>query len=136
MNYNRIYITIANAEGCRLKPYYCSAGALTIGYGRALERKGITQDEAEAMLRNDIEDSEELASELVNNWSSLTDLRKEVLTEMVFQLGFRGTSRFKKALTAIEAGQFIIASFEMLDSRWAKQTPGRARRLAENMKNG
>ena len=136
MNWNRIFITIANAEGCKLKPYYCTAGKLTIGYGRNLEAIGITDDEAEGMLRSDITTAHKYAEMLVDNWSLLSELRQEVLTEMVFQLGFKGTSRFKKMLEAIEANDFTTAGIEMLDSRWAKQTPGRARRLAENMTNG
>ena len=88
------------------------------------------------MLRSDITTAHKYAEMLVDNWSLLSELRQEVLTEMVFQLGFKGTSRFKKMLEAIEANDFTTAGIEMLDSRWAKQTPGRARRLAENMTNG
>jgi lysozyme len=45
---------IKRHEGKRLNPYVCSAGKLTIGYGRNLEDRGITDDEALLMLHNDI----------------------------------------------------------------------------------
>lgn len=41
-------------EGLRLKPYRCAAGKLTIGVGRNLDDKGITSDEAMALLDDDI----------------------------------------------------------------------------------
>ena len=44
-------------EGFRTKPYRCSAGKLTIGYGRNLDDKGITKAEAFMMLKNDIEEA-------------------------------------------------------------------------------
>ena len=47
--------TIKRHEGLRLKPYLCTAGKLTIGYGRNLETNGISGDEAEYLLKNDIE---------------------------------------------------------------------------------
>lgn len=37
-------------EGLRLKPYRCPAGKLTIGIGRNLEDKGITEKEAVMLL--------------------------------------------------------------------------------------
>ena len=33
-------------------------------------------------------------------------------------------------------GDFELAAVAMLDSKWARQTPKRAKRLAEQMKNG
>ena len=43
-------------EGLRLKPYHCPAGKLTIGIGRNLEDKGITEKEARMLLENDIQE--------------------------------------------------------------------------------
>ena len=47
---------LALHEGLRLKPYKCTSGALTIGYGRNLDARGITEAEAEMMLSHDIDD--------------------------------------------------------------------------------
>ena len=46
-------------EGLRLKPYIDSLGHMTIGYGRALNRRGITKQEAEWMLEDDACDESE-----------------------------------------------------------------------------
>ncbi len=37
--------------------------------------------------------------------------------------------------TALENGQYDLAATEMLDSRWARQTPARAERHAEVMRS-
>jgi lysozyme len=52
---------------------------------------------------------------------------------MVFQLGFDGVKNFKKMLTAIHAKDYVTASKEMLDSKWNKQTPKRAKRMSDLM---
>ena len=54
---------------------------------------------------------------------------------MVFQLGRTGVSKFNNMWKCISLNKIILgASFEMLDSRWAKQTPNRAKAMAEQMK--
>jgi len=55
---------------------------------------------------------------------------KEVLIEMVFQLGVGGVSKFKKFLANLSTKTYHLAADEMLDSRWAKQTPMRAEKLS------
>ena len=53
---------------------------------------------------------------------------------MVFQLGKTGVSKFKNMWKALSEKNYIGASYEMLDSRWAKQTPNRAKAMANLMK--
>ena len=60
---------------------------------------------------------------------------KCVLIEMVFQLGIGGVSKFKNMWKALGEGDYQTASEEMLDSRWAKQTPKRAEGLSAIMKS-
>lgn len=127
--------TIKSDEGLRLMPYRCTAGKLTIGYGRNIEDRGITRDEAEYLLENDIKEAEKQADKLVNDFFGLNDNRKIVLVSMVFQMGYTGISNFKKTIKAINDQDFETASIEMLNSKWARQTPNRAKRLSEMMKN-
>ena len=46
---------IKRHEGLRLKPYKCTAGKTTIGYGRNLTNVGISESEALIMLKADLE---------------------------------------------------------------------------------
>ena len=54
---------------------------------------------------------------------------------MVFQLGIGGVSKFKKMWEALSKGDYGEASFQMMDSRWAKQTPKRAESLSAIMRS-
>ena len=54
-----------------------------------------------------------------------------VIIEMCFQLGYPRLCGFKKFKAALENNDLVEAHLQMLDSRWAKQTPQRANELAE-----
>jgi lysozyme len=58
----------------------------------------------------------------------------EILIEMVFQLGKNGVSKFRNMWKCLSELNYVGASYEMLDSRWAKQTPNRAKAMAKTMK--
>lgn len=124
-------------EGLRLQPYRCTAGALTIGYGRNLDAVGITQEEADIMLRADVEIAEKGAQALVGDvWTALSPTRQAVLINMTFNLGRTRLAAFKNFLAALRASDYQTAADEMLDSRWATQVGDRAQRLARQMRHG
>ena len=123
--------TLKRHEGLRLKVYRCPTGKLTVGYGRNLEDRGITQDEADYLLVNDIRCVEDALVKELPYWDKLPATVQDVLINMGFHMGVPGLLKFRKTLGYIEEGNWIEASREMLNSRWAKQTPGRARELAE-----
>lgn len=118
---------IKENEGLSLKPYYCTEGKLTIGYGRNLEDRGITTEEAEYLLRNDLR---ECVADLekLTFWSKLNEARQAVLFDMRFQLGLGGLMGFKNMLAALEREDYEAAAVELMDSRYAQQTPNRAKR--------
>ena len=64
----------------------------------------------------------------------IDDKAEELIIEMVFQLGRTGVSKFNNMWKCLSEQNYIGASFEMLDSRWAKQTPNRAKSMANQMK--
>ena len=122
-------------EGLRLTPYRCTEGVLTIGYGRSLE-KGITEQEAEYLLSNDLDvaatDAIQFCTQEV--WDQLSDQRKSVLVNMAFNLGLTRLSKFKKFKAALLRHDYHEAADQMLDSRWARQVGQRALRLADSMR--
>lgn len=123
-------------EGLRLKPYRCSAGKLTIGYGRNLEDNGISREEAEEMLANDVDAAERAVRGRYSWFEKLNKERQAVIINMVFNLGIDGFDKFRKTIGYIERGDFENAGEEMLTSNWAKQVGGRAKELSEIMKKG
>ncbi len=136
MNIERLKAQLILHEGLKLKPYKDSVGKLTIGVGRNLDDKGITNNEAMMLLDNDIDDAYEDAKSLIASFNDIGDVRQRVLVDMSYNLGRSRLKGFKKMLAAVESGMFTTASREMLDSRWANQVGSRAERLAKMMKDG
>ena len=105
-------------------------------YVNELVRSGvITKEEAELLLKNDLEKAEKDA-EKFSVYSKLNQTRKDVLIEMVFNLGYSRLSNFKKMFEALEKGDYDEAANQMLDSSWHKQVGKRAERLAYFMRIG
>ena len=117
-------------EGLKLKPYKDGVGKLTIGVGRNLDDRGITEVEAYAMCDHDIEI---VATELDRNaswWRDLPEPAQRGLMNMCFNMGWPRLSRFQRMLSALKLQSFKIAATEALDSTWAKQVGARAERIA------
>lgn len=122
-------------EGIRLKPYRCTSNKLTIGVGRNIEDRGITEDEAEYLLNNDINIClKEL--ELHLPWFyQLPESAQIVLVDMCFNMGMPRLMQFKKTLNYLADHNFANAAVEMLDSRWARQVGARAKYLSFQLKS-
>jgi lysozyme len=122
-------------EGVRLKPYRDSVGKLTIGVGRNLEDVGITEDEADMMLMNDIDRCFYDLNYHLPWFSYLDKIRQMVLVDMCF-MGIYALLGFKDTLESIKLGDYEKASKQMLESKWAIQVGDRAKELSEMMKTG
>lgn len=118
-------------EGLRLMPYKCTAGKLTIGYGRNLEDRGISTEEAEMLLHNDIHNCINQLDVRLPWWKDQPEPVREVLINMCFNLGIGGLLGFRKTLSLLESKEYEKAAKEMLDSRWARQVGRRALELSE-----
>ncbi len=123
-------------EGLRLKPYRCTAGKLTIGYGRNLEDVGISEREALQMLKHDVNNYRDLLAVRYEWFEGLAPARKVVCINMAFNLGMKGFHGFKQMRMFIKKGIFSEAAKEMLNSKWAKQVGYRADELAKIMEEG
>ena len=132
----RLIEMLKRHEGAVIKngrhvPYRCPAGKLTIGYGRNIEGFGLSEDEVEYNLQNDIERViKELSTEYP--WfNSLDDVRKDAIIDISFNLGATRLRGFKRALAAMEVADYKAASTEFLDSKWARRVKGRALELTD-----
>lgn len=123
-------------EGVRSKPYTDTVGKLSIGVGRNLTDNGLSADEIDYLLANDIAKAEAEARALVPSMHSLDSVRREVLIELAFNMGRPRLAGFKQMLAAVERKDFARAAAEMLDSKWATQVGNRAKVLASAMELG
>lgn len=136
MPVNNIADQLIRDEGLQLKAYQDSKGIWTIGIGRNLQDKGISKDEAENMLWNDLKDVA-LGIVAALPWSQRLDSpRFGVLKNMAFNLGVAGLLQFRNMLTKLQANDYDGAAAEMLNSEWAKEVGARADRLALQMRTG
>lgn len=137
MNLERLYARLTLDEAKRHKPYRCSAGKLTIGVGRNLDDRGLTDSEIQLLLENDVVLATADARRLFYQFDDLDEVRQEVLVNMAFNLGYARLAGFKKLRAMIRARNFPGAAREMLDSKWAREDVGpRAERLAQAMRTG
>lgn len=134
MNSLRLARQLIQDEGLRLKPYRCTAGRLTIGVGRNLDDRGITESEARTLLDNDITSLwGQLAAALP--WVlAAPEAIQEVLLNMAFNLGLGGLLNFKTTLGLLHTGDYAAAAAAMLQSKWAHQVGKRAERLAQQVR--
>ncbi len=131
---------IKKHEGFRDVMYKDSLGFATIGYGHLIlptddfvDGKQYSKEVLDEVFDKDFQNALDNANKLMSGYD-LVDQAKEVICEMVFQLGIGGVSKFKNMWKALEEGDYYTASQEMLDSRWARQTPKRAEDLSNIMK--
>lgn len=135
-------------EGFREKPYLCSEGYPTVGTGIRIGQKGAALSNYQFTVPREV-DAVWLQSILNSTMRSmlsneriakamnvLDEARTAVLVSMAYQMGVAGLAQFKNMLYLVETKQFEEAAKAMLDSKWAKQTPNRARRHAEQMRSG
>ena len=126
---------IKQAEGFRSLAYECPAGKLTVGYGKNIEDlPGLTEEQASVILQMDLV----IAAKEVDTFApkDIGPNRRAALTAMVFQLGMPAVKKFKKMLAALEQGNWLEAADQAMDSKWARQTPSRAKWVAEILKPG
>ena len=122
-------------EGFRQFPYMCKSEKLTIGIGRNIDDVGISENEANFLLENDIKRSIKDA-ESIFNLNEMNQVRKEVIVNMIFNLGKTRFLTFKKTIQAIKDQDYMKAGSEMMDSKWFKQVGSRSSRLVQEMKSG
>jgi len=123
---------IKKHEGFEGMPYNDSLGFPTIGYGTKLP---ITEEEAEMLLEYRLK---RMIRELIKKepfFEKLPEDAQKVIADMTYQMGVGGVLKFKKMWAALKERDYKKAADEMLDSRWAKQTPNRAKELAEIMRS-
>lgn len=128
---------LRDEEGEVLHAYTDSEGWLTIGIGRLLDKRkggGISSEESAYLLSNDIAKFERELDKSIPWWRALSEPRQAVILGMAFQMGTDGLLGFKNTLAMVKSGDYTGAAANMLLSKWAKQTPGRAKRLSDQMR--
>lgn len=141
MDYQAVKDRIKKHEGFRNTVYSDSLGKATIGYGHLLTEdddfeEGIQYDKSllENLFDKDFNRSAYNAEQLLEG-IDICDTAREIIVEMVFQLGIGGVSKFKKMFEALRKKDYNEAAEQMLDSQWRVQTPKRCEELSSLMRS-
>lgn len=132
---------LAHWEGFRSTPYQDTLGVWTVGYGATVwhgirVKEGypldVTEEQARGHLRQDawvaIIGAQQFAKDV---WRKLNKSRQAVLANMAFQLGQPKLMKFVRTRALILDEKLDLVAAEFLDSRWARQTERRARKMAQ-----
>ena len=143
MDMDRLLASVKKHEGYRNKVYLDTLGKRTVGVGH-LCVEDFWEDDKEfeekflmTILEHDLSDAIKGANDLMaeNGCMDMNEKAHELIIEMVFQLGKTGVSKFRNMWKALSALDYSTAAEQMLDSRWAKQTPNRANGMADIMRS-
>lgn len=133
-------------EGFRARPYRDTVGVLTVGYGRNLQAHPIpnrdwrvqpaTRKEADGWLRDEVTAVYFSLRKHRPLLEEIDQVRAACLINMAFQLGVAGLLGFKRTWRCIEQRDWAKAAANAAASKWARQTPNRARRVCRALESG
>ena len=140
MNYDKLLESVKKHEGFRDHVYLDSLSKRTVGYGHLCvedhweDGKKYDKEYLEDILEKDLQSAVDQAHDMCQGME-ISDDAKSIICEMIFQLGGNGVSKFKNMWKALKENppNYKEAAVQMLDSRWAKQTPNRAKEMAGHM---
>ena len=139
---DKLLESVKKHEGYRNKVYLDTLNKRTVGVGHLCvedfweDGKEYEEDFLMEILEKDLQSAIDQADDMCSNLT-ISDDAKIIIIEMIFQLGGTGVSKFRKMWQALQQDppDYAEASVQMLDSRWAKQTPNRAQEMADHMKH-
>ena len=142
MDIERLKKQVIANEGVRKTAYKDTLNNWTIGVGHLIRLpneeylldKELTDLEVDQIFVTDLNQAIDDARKFIDA-DSIPDEAFEVIVDMAFNLGLPKLLKFKNFQQALKDKDFVKASEEMLDSRWAKQLPNRSKRLAEIMRD-
>ena len=134
--------SIKKEEGFRSKAYSDTKGHKTIGSGLNIDdpvTKRIV-DRNKGDLNKAFDDRYKLAesdARIVHGegFYKYPEEAKSVAVDMSYNMGRPKYSGFKKHISAMQKGDYSTASKELMNSRYAKEVPSRAKRNADILKS-
>ena len=138
MSYLSLKLRIKKNEGFSSRFYKDQLGNYTIGYGHLIRKKEtilFKKNFKVSFFQNLFENDYKTALDDYNKHFrkySFSQNIKELIVEMIFQMGIQNVLSFKKTLRHIKKNNKYLAALEMMDSIWYKQTPLRVENLIKH----
>ena len=143
MDLDKLQKELAEDEGCKYEIYNDHLGYATFGIGHLVTDSDleygqeigteVSKERVDECFKADIEITIEDCNILYSNFNDIPEEAHLILANMMFNLGRPRLSKFLKLKAAVDDEDWMEASVQMMDSKWAKQVPNRAKRLCERM---
>ena len=150
MEYNKEFMVrlkdeISSDEGCVLEVYHDHLGYPTVGVGHLIKDTDpefgegvgfkINQTRCDELFYQDINICLDECERQLSEWTTYPEEVKLIIANMAFNLGITRLRKFKMMFSALNEGNYVEASIQGLDSRWAKQVYNRAHRLMDRLRS-
>jgi lysozyme len=139
MDTNKLREQLTIDEGKVLEVYHDHLGLPTVGIGHLIlgsdEESGkavgspITEDRCVALFEHDVQSVLSDCKILHQGWDGYPEEAKQVIANMMFNMGRTRLTGFRKHVAALQSGDWKTAAVEGRDSKWYRQVTKRAERL-------
>jgi lysozyme len=143
MDLGKLQEELKEDEGCKYEIYLDHLGYKTFGIGHLCKAADpendmdvgteVSEERVNECFENDIEKVIEDCNILYSNFNDIPEEAQLILANMMFNLGRPRLSKFVNLKLAVDSEDWMEASVQMMDSKWAKQVPNRAERLCGRM---
>ena len=138
--YEELKSEIKEHEGYRDTVYLDSLSKRTVGFGHLCvedhweDGKQYDKEYLEEIFKKDFNIALTDANKILEG-KPVNHIAREVIIELVFNIGMPRTKKFVKCLAALDNEDYNEAGNQILDSLYAKQVPARAGKLSGKMKS-
>jgi GH24 family phage-related lysozyme (muramidase) len=134
MDTNKLREQLTIDEGKVLEVYHDHLGLPTVGIGHLIlgsDEVGspITEDRCVALFEHDVQSVLSDCKILHQGWDGYPEEAKQVIANMMFNMGRTRLTGFRKHVAALQSGDWKTAAVEGRDSKWYRQVTKRAERL-------
>ena len=93
----------------------------------------VSEDRVTELFEQDIQSVIQDCKKVYDDWDKLPEEVKQIVANMMFNLGRPRYSKFRKHIQAVMDGNWQESANQMRQSRWHKQVTNRAERLCKRM---
>jgi len=143
MNIEQLKETLKVDEGVVYEIYNDHLGYATFGIGHLVletdpeygEAVGtpVSEERVDECFEKDVQTVIEDCKKLHDGWDEYPEEVKQIVANMMFNMGLTRLSKFKNHNAALQSGDWKEAAKEGRDSRWYKQVTNRAERLMKRL---